>query len=129
MLVHTPVSWGELLDKMTILEIKSERIADKGKLANIGRELEELRRTVAEAAPGMPESVKDVIRELKRTNEKLWVIEDDIRNCERQKDFGPTFIELARSVYVTNDQRFKLKRELNDALGSALVEEKGYAAY
>lgn len=129
MLVHTPVSWGELLDKITILEIKSERITDKGKLANISRELDELRKTVLAAAPGMPESVKEIVRELKQTNEKLWVIEDDIRDCERQKDFGPKFVELARNVYFTNDHRCKLKRDLNDALGSALIEEKGYAAY
>lgn len=129
MLIMTPVSWGELLDKMTILEIKSERMTDKGKLANINRELEELRKTVADAAPGMPESVHVIIRSLKETNEKLWVIEDDIRDCERSKNFDEQFVALARAVYFTNDERFRLKREVNDALGSALIEEKSYAAY
>jgi hypothetical protein len=125
----TPVSWGELIDKITILEIKSERIADKGKLANINRELDELSRIRDEAAPNMPESVKATICRLKEVNEKLWVIEDDIRECERQKDFGAKFVELARAVYFTNDERMRVKREVNDALGSALVEEKSYAPY
>jgi len=128
-LIMTPVSWGELIDKITILEIKSERIADKGKLANINRELDELSRIRDEAAPNMPESVKATICRLKEVNEKLWVIEDDIRECERQKDFGAKFVELARAVYFTNDERMRVKREVNDALGSALVEEKSYAPY
>lgn len=128
MLISTPVSWGELLDKITILMIKSERIADKGKLVNIRRELEELEKTRDEAAV-LPETARAVFADLKAVNEKLWVIEDDIRDCERQKDFGATFVELARAVYFTNDERFRLKRELNDIMGSALVEEKSYAAY
>ena len=128
-LIMTPVSCGELIDKITILEIKSERIADKGKLANINRELDELSRIRDEAAPNMPESVKATICRLKEVNEKLWVIEDDIRECERQKDFGAKFVELARAVYFTNDERMRVKREVNDALGSALVEEKSYAPY
>lgn len=128
MLIQTPVSWGELLDKITILMIKSERISDSAKLLNIRRELEELEKT-RDAAATLPEEAKAVFADLKRVNEKLWVIEDDIRDCERQKDFGAKFIELARAVYFTNDERFRLKRELNDLMGSALVEEKSYAAY
>ncbi len=128
MLIQVPVSWGELVDKITILQIKSERISDKAKLANIHNELDELTRTAAAAVTFSPEVVA-LQQQLKIVNEKLWVIEDDIRDCERSKDFGPKFIELARAVYFTNDERFRVKREINDALGSALSEEKSYAAY
>lgn len=128
MLVVTPVSWGELLDKITILQIKSERIRDEKKLLNIRRELDELNATVEQTATLTP-AVISLMKDLKQINEKLWVIEDDIRECERQKDFGTKFIELARAVYFTNDERARLKREVNEAMGSALVEEKSYAAY
>lgn len=128
MMIQVPVSWGELVDKITILQIKSERISDTGKLANIHNELEQLVLTARQAAVFPPEVVA-LQAELKAVNEKLWVIEDDIRDCERNKDFGPKFIELARAVYVTNDERFRVKRAINDALGSALTEEKSYAAY
>ncbi len=128
MLVQVPVSWGEMLDKITILEIKKERITDKGKLANVCREYEELCKT-RDALIIMPPEVAGLVAELKQINEKLWEIEDDIRDCERSKDFGAKFIELARGVYYTNDDRMRVKREINDALGSALVEEKSYAAY
>lgn len=128
MLVYTPISWGELLDKITILEIKSERMTDEKKLANIRTELKELNHTVNEASM-LSAGVISLLRELKLINEKLWEIEDDIRDCERQKDFGARFIELARAVYFTNDERARLKREINDAMGSTLVEEKSYAAY
>jgi hypothetical protein len=128
MLVQTPVSWGELLDKITILEIKSERIADAKKVANVRKELEELNATVEKTAQ-LTAATRSLVKELKLINEKLWVIEDDIRECERQQDFGARFIELARAVYFTNDERFRLKREINTEMGSALVEEKSYAAY
>jgi hypothetical protein len=128
MLVVTPVSWGELLDKITILQIKSERIRDEKKLLNIRRELDELNQTVSKTTT-LSAPVQSLVKELKQINEKLWVIEDDIRECERQKDFGAKFIELARGVYFTNDERARLKRDINDALGSAIVEEKSYAAY
>ena len=128
MLIQVPVSWGELVDKITILQIKSERITDKAKLANIHKELEELTRTAEQAVTFTPE-IRALQQQLKDVNEKLWVIEDDIRDCERSKDFGAKFIELARAVYFTNDERFRVKREINDALGSALSEEKSYAAY
>ncbi len=128
MLVQVPVSWGEMLDKITILEIKSEQIKDAGKLMNIRRELEELCKTRDELIV-MPDEVKAMVAELKHINQKLWVVEDDLRDCERKKDFGAKFVELARAVYYTNDERAAVKREINDALGSALVEEKSYAAY
>lgn len=128
MLVQVPVSWGEMLDKITILEIKSEQIKDAGKLMNIRRELEELCRTRDELIV-MPDEVKAMVAELKHINQKLWIVEDDLRECERKKDFGARFVELARAVYYTNDERAAVKREINEALGSALVEEKSYAAY
>lgn len=128
MLVFTPVSWGELLDKITILQIKSERMTDEKKLLNIRRELDELNTTVEKTAT-LSSTTVSLMKELKLINEKLWVIEDDIRDCERKKDFGATFIELARAVYFTNDERARLKREINEAMGSTLVEEKSYAAY
>jgi cob(I)alamin adenosyltransferase len=128
MLVYTPVSWGELLDKITILQIKSERMSDPQKLVNVRKELDELNTTVGKTAQLTPVTVS-LMKDLKVINEKLWVIEDDIRECERQKDFGAKFIELARGVYFTNDERARLKREINADMGSTLVEEKSYAAY
>ncbi len=128
MVVKIPVSWGELFDKLTILEIKQSRIGDPQKLENIGRELESLRDVCrGSTLPGAP--LQDLIEELRRTNEALWKIEDDIRGCERRKDFSARFIELARSVYKTNDRRAELKRQINDLLGSELIEEKSYEAY
>ncbi|MBT6157491.1 MAG: hypothetical protein HOL01_12180 [Planctomycetaceae bacterium] len=119
---------GELIDRMTILEIKSERITDAAKLANVRIELETLQRARDADVPAS-DQLDRLTAELKAVNEALWEIEDDIRDCERAQDFGPRFIELARSVYVTNDQRAALKREINDLLGSRIVEEKSYASY
>lgn len=126
-MIEVPVAWGELVDKITILEIKSERIADPAKLANVVTELRFLRERLGavEADP----AVARLHAALKGVNEALWVIEDDIRDCERDGDFGPKFIELARSVYRTNDRRAELKREINVALGSAILEEKSYKPY
>lgn len=124
----TPVSPGELLDKLTILEIKSERIKDPGKLINIRHELE-LLEAVWMKADQDSETVRALRSDLKRVNEILWVIEDDIRLCENEGQFGDRFIELARSVYITNDQRADLKKQINLALGSAIVEEKSYQDY
>jgi hypothetical protein len=126
--IEVPVSAGELVDKVTILEIKSERIADPAKLANIRRELAglgEILRPMLAKVPAL-ESSKASLRAI---NETLWQIEDDIRDCERRKDFGPRFVELARSVYRTNDQRSAAKREVDALLGSEIVEEKSYASY
>ena len=123
-----PVSWGEIIDKITILEIKAERLSDAGKLANVRRELAELAAVRERHFPGHA-ALLALSQKMKKVNEALWHIEDDIRDCERAKDFGARFIELARAVYVTNDHRSVVKREVNDLLGSALVEEKSYAAY
>ncbi len=127
-LPFVPQSWGEIIDKITILEIKSEKLADPVKLRNVHRELAELTSVREAHFPGH-QGLSDLADKLKKVNESLWWIEDDIRDCERAKDFGPRFIELARAVYVTNDLRGNVKREINDLLGSALVEEKSYAAY
>ncbi len=128
MTIQVSISFGEFLDKLTILEIKAERIQDATKRANVIRERDLLRRIWAEH----PASATDIQAELSRLkviNEKLWDIEDDIREQERKQDFGPRFIELARAVYFTNDERAAVKRELNEKLGSELVEEKSYADY
>lgn len=128
MSVLVPVSWGEIIDKITILEIKAERLSDAAKIANVTKELDEL---VAVREREFPNHAGLAVlsAELKAINEKLWVIEDDIRDCERAKDFGPKFVELARAVYFTNDERAASKRKVNDLLGSALIEEKSYAPY
>ena len=119
---------GELIDRMTILVIKTERITDAAKLANVQIELETLQRARDAGVPASDE-LDRLTAELKAVNESLWEIEDDIRDCERAQDFGPRFIELARAVYVTNDQRAALKHAINDLLGSRIVEEKSYASY
>jgi len=127
-LIHVPVSFGELIDKVTILEIKSERIADPTKLSNVHRELELLEQTWTNA----PESATDISSaraRLKNINEQLWEIEDKIRLKESAKEFDEAFVELARAVYVTNDERAKVKLEINLQLGSELVEEKSYQDY
>lgn len=122
------ISVGEFLDKVTILEIKSERIADPAKLENVRRELETLRRTWA-ASPFAREELDDEVGELKRINERLWEIEDDIRNKEAAGAFDEEFIRLARAVYITNDERAAVKRRINVKVGSTLIEEKSYADY
>ena len=128
--VNVPVSWGELIDKLTILAIKNERITDPAKLHNIRTEMDALRTIVtANVAADKANGLNALESKLKAVNEELWQIEDDIRVCERQQDFGAEFIRLARAVYVTNDQRFLVKREINDFLGSALKEEKSYQDY
>ncbi|MEO0034977.1 MAG: hypothetical protein RLZZ501_1000 [Pseudomonadota bacterium] len=128
MSVLVPVSWGEVIDKITILEIKAERLGDPAKLANVQRELDALAAVRDRAFPGHA-GLAALAGELKTINESLWEIEDEIRDCERARDFGETFVRLARSVYVTNDRRAAVKRRINDLLGSDLVEEKSYAPY
>lgn len=123
-----PVSPGELLDKITILEIKSERIADPQKNANVRTELNLLNAIWAEGVPAEVD-LSAQRAALKAVNEQLWVIEDDIRDEERSKRFEQRFIDLARSVYVTNDERARIKKEINLALGSVIVEEKSYSDY
>jgi len=122
------ISPGEVLDRLTILEIKCERIADAAKLVNVKRERDELAAVVAKHIPAR-DDIARLHDGLKAVNEKLWVIEDDVRDCERARDFGPKFVELARAVYFTNDERARLKREINDALGADIIEEKSYAPY
>ena len=126
--IHVPVSPGEVLDKITILEIKSERIDDAGKLANVKRELELLQSSWQESVEE-DDTVRRIHAKLKSINEDLWEIEDDIRDKERAKEFDQRFIDLARSVYVTNDRRAEAKKELNIYLGSEIVEEKSYQDY
>ena len=128
MAVHVPVSWGEVIDKITVLEIKSEKLRDAAKLANVRKELGLLVAIRDQEFPNHQDLAK-LSAELKAINSALWKIEDDIRDCERDQDFGPKFIELARAVYVTNDERANVKRQINDLLGSDLVEEKSYAPY
>ncbi len=125
--IFVEVAPGELIDKITILEVKNERIADANKLRNVRHELAILtmaRNHAIEPSAGL----ERLTSELKRVNESLWEIEDAIRLCERQQDFGPRFIELARSVYRENDRRAGLKRDINDLLQSRIIEEKSYAA-
>ncbi|BES69895.1 DUF6165 family protein [Marinobacter nanhaiticus D15-8W] len=126
--IKVPVSFGEVLDKITILEIKSERIKDEEKVRNVRLELDELSETWNEAVQDQA-VIADLRKQLKSVNEQLWVIEDDIRDQEAAQDFGPRFIELARAVYVTNDKRAAIKKEINLALGSRFVEEKSYQDY
>ena len=121
------VSAGELLDKLSILRIKAQRIADANKLRNVQAELTTLQ-AVRDTVTGSAE-LQEWEKQLTRVNEQLWDIEEAIRNCEREKDFGPRFIELARSVYRINDRRASLKRTINALLDSALAEEKSYPQY
>lgn len=123
-----PISPGELLDKLTILEIKMERIEDAQKLRHVSYEFDVLGTLWAEAALDSPK-LQDLRAKLKTINESLWEIEDDIRILESQSDFGERFIALARLVYLTNDRRASVKKEINQYLGSDLVEEKSYADY
>jgi hypothetical protein len=127
-LITTPISHGELLDKITILEIKVDHIGDPAKLANVRNELEMLNATWAADAAAQVD-LGDARERLKAVNQKLWVIEDDIRLKEKAQAFDTQFIELARAVYFTNDVRAAIKREINVKLGSALIEEKSYQPY
>jgi Family of unknown function (DUF6165) len=126
--IEVPISVGELVDKVTILEIKSEKISDAGKRANIRREFDALQRVLTPLLTATP-ALADLKADLRSINETLWRIEDDIRDCERRRDFGERFIELARSVYQTNDRRAATKRRIDELTGSDLVEEKSYASY
>lgn len=122
------VAPGELLDKLTILEIKSERIADRAKLANVRTELATLAAARKQTIPESPE-LAELCSQLKTVNLALWDVEDQIRLCESEQDFGARFVELARSVYRQNDRRAAIKRQINELLGSRLIEEKDYAPY
>jgi hypothetical protein len=123
-----PVSPGELLDKITILRIKSARIREPGKLANVRAELEALER-IWGASPYATVDVASDVSALLAVNERLWTIEDDIRDKERAQSFDGDFVRLARAVYIENDERAAIKRRLNVKLGSSLIEEKSYSEY
>jgi len=126
--IRVSVSAGECLDKITILEIKATQIKDAAKLININHELKVLRDSCVATLPEEVD-IRAEMAELKSINETLWQIEDDIRDKEFAGEFDQRFIELARSVYFTNDKRAAIKRLLNEKLGSELVEEKSYADY
>ena len=126
--VLVPIAVGELIDKITILEIKAERIGDPAKQQNVISELRMLA-GVRDSQFGHNDDIDRLARELKQVNESLWEIEDEIRECERRRDFGSRFIELARAVYQKNDLRSQVKRKINEVSGSRIVEEKSYAPY
>jgi len=126
--INIEISIGEFFDKITILEIKQERIKDQAKLVNINKELDALN-ALLDGLPVSRADVENEVDELKAINEKLWVIEDDIRDKESKKLFDQEFIELARAVYFTNDKRSDVKRAINLKLGSDFIEEKSYEEY
>lgn len=126
--ILVPISPGELLDKITILRIKAARMSDPAKVANVRLELDLLEKTWRDSGAAIPEVAADEA-ELQRVNESLWVIEDDIRDKERAREFDARFVALARAVYVTNDERAAIKKRINVALGSRIVEEKSYKPY
>lgn len=128
MSIKTEISVGEFLDKLTILQIKQIRIREAGKLANINRELETLLQLWSESTYSGANIEKEM-QQLREVNEQLWDIEDDIRDKESAGEFDQRFIELARAVYITNDKRARIKKRINEQLGSGLVEEKSYKDY
>ena len=127
MLINTPISLGELVDKISILIIKQKNITDETKLDHVKKELDFLQKTLMNYL--QQEEINNYLENLININSKLWNIEDDIRECERKKMFDQTFIDLARSVYFTNDERAKVKNDINKTFGSELVEIKSYEEY
>ena len=123
------VSNGELLDKLTILELKLSNISDVQKLTNIQKEHDELNPLAGQLFDSYGEELKNLYKQLAEINSELWAIEDDIRECERNKDFGSDFVSLARAVYFTNDKRSEIKKSINLLTGSGFVEEKSYEDY
>jgi hypothetical protein len=126
--IQVPISPGELLDKITILRIKAARMKDPEKVANVRHELALLEQTWKDSGAAAA-NLGTAETDLMRVNEKLWVIEDEIRDEERAKRFTEKFIELARAVYFTNDERAAIKKRINTSLGSTIVEEKSYQQY
>jgi hypothetical protein len=126
--ILVPISPGELLDKITILRIKAARMSDPAKVANVKHELGLLEKTWQDSGAAAVD-IGDEEANLTRVNEKLWVVEDEIRDEERAKRFTQKFIELARAVYVVNDERAAIKKRINTAMGSTIVEEKSYRTY
>ena len=127
MLINTPISLGELVDKISILIIKEKNITDETKLDHVKKELDFLQKTLMNYV--QQEEINNYLENLININSKLWNIEDDIRECERKELFDQTFIDLARSVYFTNDERAKVKNDINKTFGSELVEVKSYEEY
>jgi len=127
MLINTPISLGELVDKISILIIKQKNIIDETKLDHVKKELDFLQKTLMNYV--QQEEINNFLENLININSKLWNIEDDIRECERKKLFDQSFIDLARSVYFTNDERAKVKNDINKTFGSELVEVKSYEEY
>ena len=127
MLISTPISLGELIDKISILNIKEKNIKDEKKLILLREELDLLNETLDEHIERT--KIQNYLDSLVEINSKLWVIEDDIRDCERNKQFDQKFIELARSVYLTNDKRSEIKLKINQEFGSKIVEVKSYEKY
>ena len=127
-MIKVPVSAGELLDKISILRIKSDRLSDEAKRKNVVFELQQLE-GIASAELGSKSAYDRLFNDLLAVNAKLWDIEEGKRDCERRKVFDERFIALARAVYLENDRRAQIKRELNEMLGSEIVEEKSYAVY
>jgi hypothetical protein len=123
-----PISWGELLDKITILQIKLENLTSHDALNNVARELKQLQSIFLKYCPETI-NLKQFELELKRVNQQLWDIEDKIREKEKYKSFDAEFIQIARSVYITNDERSRIKRSINETFGSDLIEEKSYSDY
>ena len=127
MLINTPISLGELVDKISILIIKQKNITDETKLDHVKKELDFLQKTLMNYV--QQEEINNYLENLININSELWNIEDDIRECERKKLFDQSFIDLARSVYFTNDERAKVKNDINKTFGSELVEVKSYEEY
>ena len=127
MLINTPISLGELVDKISILIIKQKNITDETKLDHVKKELDFLQKILMNYV--QQEEINNYLENLININSKLWNIEDDIRECERKKLFDQSFIDLARSVYFTNDERAKVKNDINKTFGSELVEVKSYEEY
>ena len=123
-----PISWGELFDKITILQIKNENLTSQDALKNVEWELKQLQTTLI-INFSQDVEVKQLETELRKINKKLWDIEDRIRDKERTSSFDDEFIQLARSVYITNDERSRIKKRINETFGSELVEEKSYSDY
>ena len=126
--ILTEISAGELLDKISILEIKLDKIKDKESLVEINKEYESLNKT-KNSNLNLTKELKNLINKLKEINMKLWAIEDEKRICEKKKDFGKKFIDLSRNVYINNDKRAEIKSEINRLLGSNIKEVKKYASY
>lgn len=123
-----PVAWGEVFDKLTILQIKAEKLSDAAKRSNVEKERDAIAAVVGEMAR-FPAELSALVAALKEINAQLWDVEDGKRDCERRQCFDDSFVQLARQVYFGNDKRAAIKRQINELLGSALLEEKSYQAY